>query len=243
VTAVLASLLVTVGGALAVRAAGGVAAASETRPHAPASAPSTSGLRPTAPTTSAPTSSPAPVLSVADGAVSAASRPAGGTSSATAVPSITRDPLSVLDAGQVLDVDHGAAASPPWASVLRAVDAGRLRAICAGSVDELAAYVDPAGPEFAADSRLVSRVATSGATLRGGGLEVMSVRASRSTATRAVLLVRDRRESYSVTSAGGTATVADRSARWWRVTLVREETLTTGAQGWRVHDVAPASAP
>jgi len=235
---VLVSLLVTVGGALAVRAAGGVAAASETRPHAPASAPSTSGLRPTAPTTSAPTSSPAPVLSVADGAVSAASRPAGGTSSATADPSITRDPLSVLDAGQVLDLDHGAAASPPWASVLRAVDAGRLRAICAGSVDELAAYVDPAGPAFAADSGLVARVATSGATLRGGGLEVISVRATRSSSTRAVLRVRDRRAAYVIVAGGTTTAVPARASRAWRVTLAR------GSDGrWRIFEVAPESAP
>ena len=237
VTAVLASLLVTVGGVLAVRAAGGVAAASETSPHAPAAAPSTSGP-PTAPTPSAPPSSPGPGVSEADGAESSASRPGGGTSSATADPSITRDPLSVLDAGQVLDLDHGAAASPPWASVLRAVDAGRLRAICAGSVDELATYVDPAGPAFAADSGLVARVATSGASLRGGGLEVISVRATRSSSTRAVLRVRDRRAAYVIVAGGTTTAVPARASRAWRVTLAR------GSDGrWRIFEVAPESAP
>ena len=223
--AVLASLVVAVGGALAVRATGGVASASE-----PVAGPSASlsieGPRPSSSGASSPgapdPSSSDPVLPAWPGSLD----DLHGTVSRSPAPDAASSGSSVID------VDHGAAPRPAWSTVLRAIDAGRLGAIAAGSAVQLADYVDPAGPAFAADSALALRVAASGAALRGGVLQVLGVRTLSATSSRTVLRVRDRRAAYVVEVDGSRSTVAARAPRWWQVTLAR------GLDGrWRIFDV------
>jgi hypothetical protein len=156
-------------------------------------------------------------------------------------PAVTAHPAAspdVTSAGSaVIDVDRGAAPAPAWSTVLRDIDAGRLHAIASGSVDDLAGFVDRAGPAFAADSELAARVAASGAALRGGELQVLAARTVDSTSSRIVLQVRDRRAAYAVEIDGATAPVAARAPRWWQVTLAR------GRDGrWRIFDVTPSGA-
>jgi hypothetical protein len=230
--AVLATV-VSVGGALAVRASGGVASASEGAGAAS-------------------TTSPILGLGAASSAVSSTGRtgaPSGsmpdplsdpGPGSLTD-PAVTAHPAAspdVTSAGSaVIDVDRGAAPAPAWSTVLRDIDAGRLHAIASGSVDDLAGFVDRAGPAFAADSELAARVAASGAALRGGELQVLAARTVDSTSSRIVLQVRDRRAAYAVEIDGATAPVAARAPRWWQVTLAR------GRDGrWRIFDVTPSGA-
>ncbi len=226
--AVLASLVVAVGGALAVRAAGGVASASETVTGSSSSL-SIAGPRATPSSASSPGSTGRPGGSSPDPVM-----PATPTSLDDRHDIASRSPApDVASTGSsVIDVDRGAAPPPAWSTVLRQVDAGRLRAIAAGSVGDLADYVDPAGPAFAADSALALRVAASGAALRGGVLQVLGVRTLSSTASRTVLRVRDRRAAYSVEVDGSSSAVAARAPRWWQVTLAR------GLDGrWRIFDV------
>jgi hypothetical protein len=85
-------------------------------------------------------------------------------------------------------------------------------------------------------------VSAAGARIEGGALVVLEVRPRRTTATDAILLVRDRREPYTVVTTAGTSEVAARAPRWWQVTLRR----TSGSDGdatWRIRDVRGAPAP
>jgi hypothetical protein len=149
----------------------------------------------------------------------------------------------VAAGGSVVDLDRGAVSTAPdWVAVLAAADAGRQRALVAGDATALATWVDPEGSAWTADAALAARVTALGARIEGGALVVLDVRPRHVTASQAVLLVQDRREPYSVTTATGTSNVAARAPRWWQVTL-RRTTESDGAVVWRVHDVAPAAAP
>jgi hypothetical protein len=145
----------------------------------------------------------------------------------------------------VLGLDRGAPTpAPEWSAVLAAVDAGRLRAIVRGSVTALRDWVDPTGPAWAADAALAARVSALHARIDGGGLVTLDVRPQTVGPTRSVLLVRDRRDGYSVVTATGTSRVPPRAERWWRVTLVRVAAAgSTGSAGWRIHDATPVAAP
>jgi hypothetical protein len=135
-------------------------------------------------------------------------------------------------------LDRGALV-PDWVAVLADLDEGRRTAIALGSTDALGRWVDRGGTAWAADSALASRVRTLGATLDGGGLELLEVRAESVSEAAAVLVVRDRRAAYTVTLPGSTrpVVVPARSARWWRVTLRRVE------DQWRVRGVTGVGAP
>jgi len=130
--------------------------------------------------------------------------------------------------------------APDWTAVLADLDEGRRTAIGQGSTDALARWVDRDGTAWAPDSALATRVRSLGATLDGGALELLEVRAESVSSVAAVLVVRDRRAAYTVTLPGSTrpAVVAARAARWWRVTLRLVD------DQWRVRGVigiAPAS--
>jgi hypothetical protein len=143
----------------------------------------------------------------------------------------------------VVDLDRGAVSTAPdWTALLAAADAGRQRALAAGDATALAIWVDPEGSAWVADAALAARVTALGARIEGGALVVLDVRARRVAASQAVLLVRDRRDAYTVTTAAGTSSVPARAPRWWQVTL-RRTTESDGAVVWRIRDVSAAAAP
>jgi hypothetical protein len=150
---------------------------------------------------------------------------------------------STPDAGSALVLDPGAAvAEPDWAAALAAADSGRSRALASGDTEALRVWVDPTGTAWRSDAALASRVAGARARIVGGALVVQQVLPQEVSADRAVLLVQDRREAYSVVTASGTSAVPARGARWWRVTLSRA-VPADGSVGWRLRDVAPDSGP
>jgi eukaryotic-like serine/threonine-protein kinase len=152
------------------------------------------------------------------------SSPAAGTSGAGAL-HVGLDPVSP---------------APDWDAVLTALDAGRRAALGAGSAPALVVWVDPTGAAWQADSALAHRVATEHAVLTGGALETLEVRTGSASGIRAVLEVRDRRASYTVTVGGRATAVPARAPRWWTVTLVAYE---GGTVGWRISDVVPTADP
>jgi hypothetical protein len=172
--------------------------------------------------------------------------PEPGGSTGTEVPtdpSTAASAAAAPGADAALDLDRGLVASgPDWRALLAAADAGRQRALAGGGVTALSSWVDPDGSSWAADAALTARVAALGASIVGGELVVLDVRPRRVTASEAVLLVQDRRDAYSVTTDAGTSDVPPRAARWWQVTL-RSTTGADGTVAWRVHGVAPATAP
>ncbi len=175
------------------------------------------------------------------------------TTAPTSTAPTSTDPASVdpsVDAtvgpetpGGSVDLDRGAVSTAPdWTALLADADAGRASALAAGDVTALATWVDPDGSAWPADAALAARVSALRAQIDGGALVVLAVRPRQVTAGQAVLLVQDRREPYTVTTATGTASVPARPPRWWQVTL-RPTTGSGGATVWRVRDVAPVAAP
>ena len=71
---------------------------------------------------------------------------------------------------------------------------------------------------------------------------VLEVRPRRVTTSEAVLLVRDRREAYTVVTTAGPSEVAARAPRWWQVTL-RRTTASDADASWRIRDVRAVPAP
>jgi hypothetical protein len=169
-----------------------------------------------------------PSLTSSSGAPAAA--PPAASAAAPPAASAGGAPPVLLDRGDL---------APDWRAVLADLDEGRRTAIALGSTDALARWVDRDGTAWAGDSALASRVRKLGATLDGGGLELLEVRAESVSEAAAVLVVRDRRAAYTVTLPGSTrpVVVPARSARWWRVTLRRVE------DQWRVRGVTGVGAP
>ena len=169
--------------------------------------------------------------------------PSGSVPSGEASRSVSALPDPVDPAVAGLGFDRGSATgAPDWAAVLATIDAGRQAALSSGDATGLATWVDPGGPAWASDAALAARVTAAGAQIEGGALVVLEVRPRRVTASDAVLLVRDRREAYSVVTAAGRSDVAARAPRWWQVTLRR----TTGSDGeavWRIRDARAIATP
>jgi hypothetical protein len=187
------------------------------------------------------TTSGLPTGAAAATATEAAADPAATptASTANAVPAGS----AAVEAGSPVDLDRGAVSTAPdWTALLAAADTGRQSALSAGDATALATWVDPEGSAWAADAALAARVTALAARVDGGALVVLDVRPRHVTASAAVLLVQDRREAYTVTTAAGTSSVPARAPRWWQVSL-RRTTDSDGAVVWRVRDVAPAAAP
>jgi hypothetical protein len=177
--------------------------------------------------------------------VPAAAVPARPGASSTPTAAAT----GVAVAGPTVPLDRAVpSSSPDWAAVLATVDEGRRAALSLGSVARLREWVDPQGGVWSADAALASRVAALRARVEGGALVALEARVTSASPTDAVLLLRDRREAYSVVTASGRSTVAERGPRWWRVTLGRsepgpDEASTAPAGGWRIRDVLAVPAP
>jgi len=221
----------------------GGAATSTGSPAVVASAP------PDAVASSDPTSSSRSATPTGPGSADPAATAADATTAAETAGGATEgDPSAAAGIGDAtsgtsLDLDRGAASSAPdWTALLAAADAGRQSALAAGDAAALATWVDPEGSTWAADAALAARVTALGAQIDGGALVVLDVHPRRVTSSDAVLLVQDRRDAYTVTTAAGTSSVPARAPRWWQVTL-RRTTDSDGAVVWRVRDVAPVAAP
>lgn len=179
--------------------------------------------------------------------VPAAAVPALSATSSTPTP--TAAATGVADAGPAVPLDRAVVASSlDWTTVLATVDEGRRAALSLGSVARLREWVDPRGGVWSADAALASRVAALRARIEGGALVALEVRVRSASPTDVVLLVRDRREAYTVVTASGRSTVAERGPRWWRVTLGRstsgpDEASTAPGGGWRIRDVLAVPAP
>jgi hypothetical protein len=137
----------------------------------------------------------------------------------------------------------GAAVAPDWASVLATVDEGRRAALAVGSAVALRDWVDPQGSAWPPDAALAARVVALHAQIEGGALVALEIHAQAVTPSQAVLLVRDRREPYTVVTDSGRTAVDERGPRWWRVTLARStsapgETAASLVVRWRIRDVA-----
>ena len=193
-----------------------------------------------------------PVAIVPAVPVATASAPDGTTSepdpsAARTDPEPTASVSALVDPGAPavdgLDLDRAAATDPPdWPALLATADAGRQQALTSGDPTALADWVDPDGSAWTSDAALAARVSAADAHITGGALVVLDVRPRHVTASEAVLLVRDRRDAYSVITPAGTSTVAARAPRWWQVTLRR----TSGSGGdatWRIRDVRAVPAP
>jgi hypothetical protein len=188
-----------------------------------------------------------PAVPVETASVTGDATPESSVSRTTADPEPTAsvsglaDPVDPTVAG--LDLDRGPATdAPDWPALLATADAGRQRALESGDAIMLADWVDPDGSAWSADAALAARVSAAAARIEGGALVVLDVRPRHVTGSEAVLLVRDRRETYTVVTTAGTSDVAARAPRWWQVTL-RRTSGSDGAATWRIRDVAPVAAP
>jgi eukaryotic-like serine/threonine-protein kinase len=186
-------------------------------------------------------SEPGERATAASATVSTTAAPSGSgsaTRSGSAAPTLSTAPSEVAaptidgdpSVGAGVDLDR---ASTPvdWISVVDALDARRARALAAGSLTALADAVDPNGAAWAADAVLARRIASSHAVVRGGGLAITDLRVVSADDGAAVLLVRDRRDAYTVTADGRTSQVAARAPRWWRLRLAH------ATAGWLIEEV------
>jgi len=156
---------------------------------------------------------------------------------ATADPATAAGPLAepVQPAPAVVPTTDTA---PKWAQVLAELDDRRLAALAAGSAKRLELVVDPLGSAWAADSSLVERISSNGATLQGCRLSVEVVRPAISiepaTSDSIELEVRDRRTACEITTTTWRRTLAARGSRWWLISL------TGFGDGWRIAQVRVA---
>jgi hypothetical protein len=129
-------------------------------------------------------------------------------------------------------------AEPDWRTILAALDDARSAAFTAGDPRALDAAYAPGSPAGARDRALLAAYARRHQHVTGLHLVADDVRAESVTGTSVTLHVRDRLLPYSVVDAQGrpVARWPGRGAAEWRVTLAR------GPTGWRIVDVARASA-
>jgi tRNA A-37 threonylcarbamoyl transferase component Bud32 len=157
---------------------------------------------------------------------------AGVDASAPGVPvTAPANPSSNDDRVVTSPADH-------WRSVLAALDARRASAFAAASRRQLST-VDAAGsPAMRRDRASLTELAARGLHVERLRLQPQSLHVASTSAQRVVLRVVDVMEPYELRTASGrlVATRPGRSARTWRVTLVRS------AAGWRFFAVT-ASHP